>query len=167
MGDKYGNGTLKTGGIITAIPFINFIGLIISYIGLGGINFASVPPSTSYPSPGTGPGSTSYGQPYGQSSPPGQPQGVSVYQVGQGVLRGNVANFTLYSSGQTRIERATLEAVDTYAVSVNPIFLNSGNNAISVNFSTIPSNLVQGGVYRIKLDLDNNTSVYVTVIYNP
>ncbi|MCG3109320.1 hypothetical protein L3N51_01610 [Metallosphaera sp. J1] len=167
IGDRYNNGTLKAGGIITAIPFINFIGLIISYIGLGSINFSAVPQP--YP-PGYGQG-TGLGQGYGPSTPPsplpqqGQPN-VSIYQVGQGTLRYNTANFTLYSSGQARIMGASLEGVDTYAVSINPMFLNPGNNNVSINFSSLPQTMVPGGAYRIKVNLDNNTSVYVTVIYS-
>ncbi|BBL46982.1 DUF973 family protein [Metallosphaera sedula] len=170
IGERYNNGTLKTGGIITAIPFINFIGLIISYIGLGSINFSAVPQPSYQPGYGQGPGyqpgygqGTGVGQGYGPSQ---QGQPVSVYQVGQGTLKYNTANFTLYSSGQVRITGASLEGVDTYAVSINPMLLSPGNNNVSINFSSLPQTMIPGGVYRIKVNLDNNTSVYVSVIYS-
>jgi hypothetical protein len=34
LGDKFNNGLMKLGGIITAIPFLNFIGLIIVFLSI-------------------------------------------------------------------------------------------------------------------------------------
>ncbi len=34
IGSKYSNGVVEVGGILTAIPMVNFIGLIVSYVGL-------------------------------------------------------------------------------------------------------------------------------------
>ncbi|ACB39388.1 DUF973 family protein [Pyrobaculum neutrophilum] len=37
IGAHFNEGTLKAGGIVTAIPLISFIGLILAYVGLGNL----------------------------------------------------------------------------------------------------------------------------------
>ncbi|QKR00795.1 DUF973 family protein [Metallosphaera tengchongensis] len=154
IGDKYNNGTLKIGGILTAIPFglITFIGLIISYVGLGSINPSlSQAPQPQNPTSNANPTYLPPQPTQGQ----GQPQ---VYQVGQGTIKGNMANFTLYSSARIRIDTATLEGTNNYSVNITPVYLQPGNNVLTVTFAFPVS---AGGTQRIRLVLENGSTVYV------
>lgn len=159
LGEKYGNDTLKIGGIITAIPIINFIGLILSYSALNYIG-------NYYPTPSTLGGSQGQGQ-YQQSYYPPSPPPPQVYQVGQGTLRGNVATFTLYSTDQLIIRRIALEGTDVYAVSFYPSQINRGNNNLTVTLSSVPVNAIQGALYKLKIEFDNNLTLFVNLIYSP
>ncbi|MEM0290248.1 MAG: DUF973 family protein, partial [Metallosphaera sp.] len=115
IGEKYGSdfnkNVMRIGSLITGIPLLNFVGLIFNYIAIGSI-VPFVPPVKQY---------RPINVPPYQSQPgyqPGYPyypsyQPVQVYQMGQGVLKGNVAMLSLFSTGQLRINRASLEGFNT------------------------------------------------------
>jgi len=160
IGDRYQEGTVKVGGILAAIPVISFIGYIISYIGLGSV--LTKIQSGQYVPPRTGLGQTT--QSWGGSQPAqGQTGSPQVYQVGGGSLRGNVAQFQLYSNGQLTITRVSLEGVDVAPTSVQPSYLFPGNNMITVTFSSLPSTVVSGNQYRLRIELSDGSVVYATV----
>jgi len=160
IGDRYQEGTVKVGGILAAIPVISFIGYIISYIGLGSV--LTKIQSGQYVPPTTGLGQTT--QSWGGSQPAqGQTGSPQVYQVGGGSLRGNVAQFQLYSNGQLTITRVSLEGVDVAPTSVQPSYLFPGNNMITVTFSSLPSTVVSGNQYRLRIELSDGSVVYATV----
>ncbi|GGT92351.1 hypothetical protein GCM10007116_07590 [Sulfodiicoccus acidiphilus] len=145
VGEKYNNGTTKVGGILTAIPigFISFIGFIVSYVGLGNILYqvpASLTPQT-----------------------PQVQQPAQVYQVGQGSLRGNVATLTLYSNLPIGLTSATIEGLASTAVAIQPSSLKPGENRVEITFSYVPPAVVQGTEYKLRLLLENGSTVYATV----
>lgn len=141
IGDKYNNGLVKVGGVLIAVPLLNFIGYILAYVGVGDIIYAVRQSLAQAPSVPTTPNT--------------------------GTLKGNVANVYVYSQSTAKILSAILEEVQLNAISITPDVLNPGNNYITVMFPQQLPNLMQGGSYRIKLNLDNGSYIEVIVTYQP
>lgn len=141
IGDKYNNGLVKVGGVLIAVPLLNFIGYILAYVGVGDIIDAVRQSLAQAPSVPTTPNT--------------------------GTLKGNVANVYVYSQSTAKILSAILEEVQLNAISITPDVLNPGNNYITVMFPQQLPNLMPGGSYRIKLNLDNGSYIEVIVTYQP
>jgi len=165
VGGIYNEGTTKIGGILVAIPIIwgmilvaipvlivSFIGYILVYIGLGKIKpraMVVLPAQPNYP-----------------------PQ---IYQVGQGIIRGNgYAQVSLYSSSQAtilsaRIEGTALTSVNVNPVVVNPVVLQPGYNEVTIQFNSV-SSLTPGLNYLITLVVNiggNVSEVKASAVYQP
>jgi len=151
VGSTFSNGLTKIGGILIATLILGFIGLIMSYIGLGEVerNLRS-----------------SVGQfPASQGMMP--PSSLQVYQIGIGTLSGNgIATFVLYSSQQALISSAQIVGTQYFTSSISPNSLSVGNNNISANFGMI-TGLNPSSTYPIRLTLSTGQTVDVNVIYRP
>ncbi|AEB95118.1 conserved hypothetical protein [Metallosphaera cuprina Ar-4] len=167
IGEKYGSdfnkNVMRIGSLITGIPLLNFVGLIFNYIAIGSI-VPFVPPVKQYRPPINVPPyqwQPGYqpGYPYYQSYQP-----VQVYQMGQGVLKGNVAMLSLFSTGQLRINRASLEGFNTFAIRIEPLVVVPGKNDIKVEFPETLQGLTKGSTYRLKIELEANVTVYANLI---
>ncbi|WP_281360022.1 DUF973 family protein [Metallosphaera tengchongensis] len=56
------------------------------------------------------------------------------------------------------MDTATLEGTNNYSVNITPVYLQPGNNVITVTFAFHVS---AGGTQRIRLVLENGSTVYV------
>ncbi|MUN29771.1 DUF973 family protein [Sulfuracidifex metallicus] len=151
IGSTFNNGLTKIGGILIATLILGFIGLIMSYIGLGEVerNLRS-----------------SVGQfPASQGMMP--LSSLQVYQIGIGTLNGNgIATFVLYSSQQALISSAQIMGTQYLTSSISPNSLSVGNNNVSANFGMI-SGLNSGSTYTMRITLSTGQTVDVNLIYRP
>ncbi|WP_338602386.1 DUF973 family protein [Sulfolobus tengchongensis] len=140
IGDKFNEANIKIGGILGAIPIgiIAFIGYILAYVGLGNLLNRQIPLPSQFQQP---------------------------IQQYQGILRGNVANITLPYNSQVIILRAVLEEFNLQAINIQPTLLNPGDNYLTITFPMLPSNLLPGSIYRIRIELNNGQVIYVNVTY--
>ena len=187
VGNEYNESTTKIGSILLLIGIvldfllllpsdasilaaaIIFVSLILIYVGLGKINpmrpimqpaplFQQTyqPPTIQQPT---------IQQP--SSIPQTTPQ---IYQVGQGVIRGDgLAFITLYTSAQAMITSVRVEGVTMNAVMVNPVILQPGQNAIVIKFDNV-SQLIPGNSYTIVIGLKVggvSTEVRAVATYYP
>jgi len=159
LGEIYNEGTTKIGGILVAIPIsiISFIGFILAYIGLGNVKpMGTVAP---YVQPNYSPMGIQTIQPAYQ-----------IYQVGQGIIRGNgYAKISLYSSSQATLLSARIEGTTSTSVYVNPIVLQPGYNEVAIQFNNV-SSLTPGSNYLVTLVVNiggNVSEVKATAIYQP
>jgi Protein of unknown function (DUF973). len=152
VGEKYNNSTVKIGGILAAIPigFISFVGFIVTYLGLGEVNSRLTTIPAQLPQ-----------APQTQTTQP-VPQQILVYQVGNGVLRGNIATLTLNSSGQVTIIGVTIEGLNQSAMTIQPNVLMRGDNQITVTFPPLPPS-PQGMQYRLRIGLADGSSILAMV----
>ncbi|ABP95074.1 MULTISPECIES: DUF973 family protein [Metallosphaera] len=141
LGTRYGEGFIKLGSILQVIPFLNFIGYILLYLGFS--NSVNKVRSGTFQAP--------------QQSQP-------VYQVGLGTLSpSGVARFTLYSVRSVSITSASLGLLNQQVVaqSISTSNLNPGTNVIEVNFGPLQ---LMAGSYYVDLTLSDGTSVRVYVV---
>jgi len=153
VGEIYNEDTTKLGGILIII--IPFIGYILTYSGLGKIKTMALPPSS--PS-------------YFQTQPTQTNYPPQIYQVGQGIIRGNgYAQISLYSSTQATIVSARIDGTGLSSVNVNPVVLQPGQNEVTIQFNNV-SSLTPGSNYIITLVVNvggNISEVKVTAVYQP
>jgi len=145
VGSYFNNGTVKIGSILL---ILGIIGFIILYLGLGSVLDSL--------KSGTLPGST-----MGATVIPSQ---ASVYQQGQGTIKGGVAYITLYATAPVGISYASIQGTNYYApsTSISPQQLMQGINQVVINFGYI--SLTPGMRYTIRIGLSNGTAVDATVI---
>lgn len=141
VGSTYNNTLTQVGGILVIIPvgILQFIGAILSYIGIGDI-IKKLP--SSQPTIST------------------TPQSSQVYPLGTGTLRGGVATVTLYASQPVSIYSAQILGTQYVSYSITPSYLNVGNNVVTINFGNVQ---LTAGVYTIRLTLSNGQYVDVQV----
>lgn len=133
VGSEYNNTLTKDGGILTIIPFISFIGIVLSFIGIGEIIKKL---------------------PWSQIQFPYQPisQPTLVYPVGAATLRGGVAMITIHSNKPISIFSAKLLGTQYVTYNITPSYLSVGANTVVINFGNIA---LAEGVYTIRLTLSN------------
>ncbi|BDC17790.1 DUF973 family protein [Acidianus sp. HS-5] len=140
LGNFYNIDMLKIGGILIIIPFISFIGWILTYVGVddairraGGV----IPQAPTF-----------------------QPQ---VYQVGIGVIRvDGTANITLYSSTVVGIVSASIDNTLYNTVDITPKTLMVGNNQVTMRFIGV-TGLIPGNNYYLTIYLSNGSSIKAMV----
>jgi len=135
VGSYFNNSNTKIGGILMAIPLIilPLIGFILSYIGLGEIVQAN---PIQY-----------------------QPNQVSLYQVGMGILRNNDVYVTIFSSSQIPIISAEIQGTTYVAKRIDPQILFPGNNNVMISFDQ----LIISKSFNIILKLSNGQSLILAV----
>ena len=105
---------------------------------------------------------------YFQTQPIQPSYPLQIYQVGQGIIRGNgIAQISLYPSTQATIVSAKIEGTSLSSFNVNPIVLQPGQNEIQFNDV---SSLTSGSNYLITLVVNiggNITEIRVTAVYQP
>lgn len=146
IGNKYNEGLVNNGAILSIIPIISIIGAILVAIGLTKVigrakeGQVSLQPTVSQP----------------------------IQQIGLGVIKDNGEIFlTLNSQVQGTIVSAKIEG--TQYATVLSIPLNVGYNNVAINMG-MPITLVRFSIYRITLVISTTTgviSVSVDAIYNP
>jgi Protein of unknown function (DUF973). len=150
LGSFYNNDMLKIGGILIIIPFISFVGWILSYVSVDDI-IRKLSGGTMMPQPYTAP--SMY-----------QPQ---VYQVGQGIIRlDGTVTLTLYSSITVNIVSASIDNTLYTTTDVNPNMLNPGNNSVTMRFLGV-TGLVPGNNYYLTIYLSDGTSIKAVVTCTP
>ena len=159
VGEIYNEGITKIGGILVAIPvnIISFIGYILVYIGLGKIKPITTLTTLAQP------GSTQ--MPLPQPTLPPQ-----IYQVGQGIIRGDgYAQISLYSNTQATVLSARIDGTLLASVNINPVVLQSGDNEITIKFDNV-SSLTPGTTYLITLVVNvggNIREIKTAAVYQP
>jgi len=153
LGEIYNESTIKIGGILVII--IPFIGYILTYTGLGKVNTMAMPPT---------PPNYFQTQPTQTNYPP------QIYQVGQGIIRGDgITQISLYSSTQATVLSARIEGTTLSSVNVNPVVLQPGQNEVTIQFSNV-SSLTPGSNYLITLVVNiggNVSEVKAATVYQP
>ncbi|BCU67656.1 hypothetical protein HS7_10930 [Sulfolobales archaeon HS-7] len=143
-----GSNTLATiGGVLTAIPFIWFTGLFISYIALG----RKLSPLAT-PQPTT--------QPY-YYQPPTPMQQTPVYQLGNGTISENGEGYlALYSNGVYSI--FTIDINGLTVISFQPNVIYPGRNFLTIKFD--PSQAISpGNVYSGVIRLSNGIQIPISI----
>ncbi len=139
LGKLYGDSVLQVAGILIAIPFLEFIGFFLAWIGGSQVQ--------KHPNP-----VASYQYQY-QALRGNQYSAPSLYQVGLGTINSaGTAFFSIYSPGQFQITRAQLldsNIVISESGAITPSFLVVGNNNVVVNFVQIQAN--PGRTYIVRL----------------
>ncbi|WP_016730451.1 DUF973 family protein [Saccharolobus islandicus] len=173
IGNHYGSNHLSIGGIVLILGVIififkleyggllAFIGLIITYIGLGNLSamkkLVTAPPPTqasSTPSETTSPTNVS------SSSPT-----PNIITHG-GILRSNGEAFIAVSSD---IEEEILSSIilntDYSTNEITPKKLSKGYNSIKINFNTNLQQLTLGNTYTIRLISANGRNIDINVVF--
>lgn len=149
VGEIYNESLTKVGGILAAIPIgiVSFIGYILVYIGLGKIRPMSIMSAV--------------------QMLPSQPQ---IYQVGQGVIRGNgYAQVSLYSTTQAIVTSARIDGTNLTSFNINPTVLQPGQNEIVIKFDNVYQ-LVPGSSYVITIAVNvggNISEIKASAVYQP
>lgn len=147
IGEIYNNSLTKIGGILVAIPLIDitaFIGMIMTYVGVGQIQREfgmrpPLPPSSQIPS----------------------------QQTGSGVLRGNgTADLNIYLQTQEQVVSAQILGTNYLTGLIVPNMLQPGFNNLTVNFN-VPLNLMPNSIYVIRLNLASGRTLDVNVTFQP
>ncbi|BBG24937.1 DUF973 family protein [Sulfuracidifex tepidarius] len=157
LGKSYGNSPMQVGGILVAIPFLEFIGYFLTWVGTMEVGKSPIglypyqqqtyvqTPTPSYPTP-------SYPVPY---------------QIGAGTIDSTGRAFlTLFSQVQVQITDAQLldsNIVISQTRSFTPTLLVPGNNNVNVNFTSFQGN--PGRAYIVRLFLSGGTYVDALVKY--
>jgi len=190
VGEIYNEGTTKIAGILEVIGGIGniiilpsldivfmiifLIAFILLYIGLGKIYLikTSMPPTQPiYPMNNMNPVTTLAPpvQPSYSQTPPTQPS-PQIYQVGQGIIRGNgYAQVSLYSSSQVIVLSARIDGTTLSSVNVNPVVLQPGKNDLTIWFNNTNS-LIPNANYFITLVIDiggNISGIRTAAVYQP
>ena len=190
VGEIYNEDTTKIAGILEVIGGIGniiiipslvlifmiifLIAFILLYIGLGKIYLIKTPmPPTqpTYPMNNMNPVTTSASpvQPSYSQLPQTQPS-PQIYQVGQGIIRGNgFAQVSLYSTTHATILSARIDGTTLSSVNVNPVVLQPGKNDLTIWFSNTNS-LIPNANYFITLVIDiggNISGIRAAAVYQP
>lgn len=156
LGKSYQNTPMEVGGILVAIPFLEFIGYFLTWIGTLEIGKSPVNPYTPY--------QQNYVQPPVSSLSTSFPM---PYQIGAGTIDSSgMAFFTLFSQVQLQITEAQLldsNTVISQTNSVAPSFLVPGNNNVKVSFASFQG--VPGRAYVVRLFLLGGVYVDALVKY--
>lgn len=142
LGKFYNNDMLKIGGILIIIPFISFIGWILTYVSVDEVI------------------NKLRGGTY-------VPQQFQVYQVGQGIIRlDGTANLTLFSSINVNVVSASIDNTPYTTTNIIPNVLNVGNNFITMKFAGV-TGLIPGNNYYLTIYLSNGTSIKAVLTCSP
>ncbi|AGJ61815.1 DUF973 family protein [Saccharolobus islandicus] len=173
IGNHYGSNHLSIGGIVLILGVIififkleyggllAFIGLIITYIGLGKLSamkkLVTAPPSTQASST---PSETTSSTNVSSSSPT-----PNIITHG-GILRSNGEAFIAVSSD---IEEEILSSIilntDYSTNEITPKKLSKGYNSIKINFNTNLQQLTLGNTYTIRLISANGRNIDINVVF--
>ncbi|ACP44636.1 Protein of unknown function DUF973 [Sulfolobus islandicus Y.G.57.14] len=173
IGNHYGSNHLSIGGIVLILGVIififkleyggllAFIGLIITYIGLGNLSamkkLVTAPPSTQASST---PSETTSSTNVSSSSPT-----PNIITHG-GILRSNGEAFVAVSSD---IEEEILSSIilntDYSTNEITPKKLSKGYNSIKINFNTNLQQLTLGNTYTIRLISANGRNIDINVVF--
>nr|WP_276321749.1 DUF973 family protein [Saccharolobus shibatae] len=175
IGNHYGSNHLSIGGIVLILGVIififkleyggllAFIGLIITYIGLGNLSAVKRPVTTPPP-------------PQASSTPIEITSSTNVSSSSStpdiiahgGILRSNGEAFIAVSSD---IEEEILSSIilntDYSTNEITPKALSKGYNSIKINFNTNLQQLTPGNTYTIRLILANGRNVDINVAFQP
>lgn len=173
IGNHYGSNHLSIGGIVLILGVIififkleyggllAFIGLIITYIGLGNLSamkkLVTAPPPTQASST---PSETTSSTNVSSSSPT-----PNIITHG-GILRSNGEAFIAVSSD---IEEEILSSIilntDYSTNEITPKKLSKGYNSIKINFNTNLQQLTLGNTYTIRLISANGRNIDINVVF--
>lgn len=173
IGNHYGSNHLSIGGIVLILGVIififkveyggllAFIGLIITYIGLGNLSamkkLVTAPPPTQASST---PSETTSSTNVSSSSPT-----PNIITHG-GILRSNGEAFVAVSSD---IEEEILSSIilntDYSTNEITPKKLSKGYNSIKINFNTNLQQLTLGNTYTIRLISANGRNIDINVVF--
>lgn len=173
IGNHYGSNHLSIGGIVLILGVIififkleyggllAFIGLIITYIGLGKLSamkkLVTAPPPTQASST---PSETTSSTNVSSSSPT-----PNIITHG-GILRSNGEAFIAVSSD---IEEEILSSIilntDYSTNEITPKKLSKGYNSIKINFNTNLQQLTLGNTYTIRLISANGRNIDINVVF--
>ena len=173
IGNHYGSNHLSIGGVVLILGVIififkleyggllAFIGLIITYIGLGNLSamkkLVTAPPPTQASST---PSETTSSTNVSSSSPT-----PNIITHG-GILRSNGEAFVAVSSD---IEEEILSSIilntDYSTNEITPKKLSKGYNSIKINFNTNLQQLTLGNTYTIRLISANGRNIDINVVF--
>ncbi len=173
IGNHYGSNHLSIGGIVLILGVIififkleyggllAFIGLIITYIGLGNLSamkkLVTAPPPTQASST---PSETTSSTNVSSSSPT-----PNIITHG-GILRSNGEAFVAVSSD---IEEEILSSIilntDYSTNEITPKKLSKGYNSVKINFNTNLQQLTLGNTYTIRLISANGRNIDINVVF--
>ena len=108
--------------------------------------------------------------PPSQNQPIQTPANPEVYQVGQGMIRGDgVAYLVIYSTAQATVLSARIEGTNINSVSIMPSDLIPGQNGVVIKFDNV-SSLNPGTTYLITITMNvggNASEMKTVAIYQP
>ncbi len=135
------------GSTSRAFNLLEFIGVILVYVGTGHI----LQKLSSYATAGATPS-------YAPTGPAGSTQNF---------IRGNgIATLTFYSQYQGTILSVQILGTQYITAAATPNTVGIGNNAITVNFNG-PVSLSPGMTYTVRINLSNGAFVDVLAVYQP
>ncbi|WP_218260603.1 DUF973 family protein [Saccharolobus shibatae] len=175
IGNHYGSNHLSIGGIVLILGVIififkleyggllAFIGLIITYIGLGNLSAVKRPVTTPPP-----PQASSTPIEITSSTNVSSSSSTPNITAHGGILRSNGEAFIAVSSD---IEEEILSSIilntDYSTNEITPKALSKGYNSIKINFNTNLQQLTPGNTYTIRLILANGRNVDINVAFQP
>ncbi|QGA53701.1 DUF973 family protein [Sulfolobus sp. E5-1-F] len=186
VGDHYRNNHLSIGGIILILGVIififkleyggllAFIGLIITYIGLGNLSAVKKPVTAT---PSTQASSTSSTNISDATQPSAQPPVTPSTNVSSsspmpnitvhsGILRSNGEAFIEVSSDiEDQILSSTILNTDYFTNEIMPKTISKGYNFIKIKFNINLQQFIAGNTYVIRLVLASGANVDINVVF--
>jgi len=151
LGNRINNDVIRVGGIFVAIPFLEFIGYFLTWLGINENVITSFNSYNNY---------QQYQPYYVQNQ-----VGFVPYQIGVGTINSmGQAFFTLFSQAPIQIREAHLmdgSIIISTSTSIIPLQLSPGNNNVSIIFTAFQGN--PGRTYMIRLFFINGSFAEVAV----